>query len=124
MSYACAIDCDPCELYEVTEIKKARIEHRCAFCEMKITPGSPYNRLFSVFDGDPYVEKWHSECEALMRLAGDLICGDSVVAFGSTLDGASNELLSLQEGKWDSVSSDDVKDWMLKYGEILEKYDA
>ena len=69
------------------------------------------------------VEKFHFECDRLIREAADMICGETTVCFGSTLDGASEQLLAIDVQDW-GLPADDIKDWMEKYGEILEKHCA
>jgi|GEM_PF-6415664 len=65
------------------------------------------------------VEKYHKECESLMRLAAEYICGETSLVFGSNLDGASHEILALED---DYFTGSEREDWMMAYGEILEAH--
>ena len=122
MSWECAIDGDPCDLLVERSIKAARKQHKCAFCENPITIGSPYRKWFWIFDGVLGEEKYHAECKALMHDASEMICGEPVIAFGTTLADASGELLSESARGSLGVDPDHIRDWMVANGDIMEKY--
>ena len=122
MSWECAVDGDPCDLLHETTIKAARKEHRCAYCASPIRVGKPYGKWFWVYDGEPGEEKYHHECKALMYSASEVLCGEAIISFGSTLDGASSELLALEAN--DPYWYDDgfVKEWHISLGKVWEEH--
>ena len=48
------------------ETPRARIRHQCGACRRSILPGEKYSRQRGVFEGDPYVSKWCTQCHALV----------------------------------------------------------
>jgi len=54
------------EKYDVrvieTRERVARLEHRCSWCGEKINPGERFVRIRCVFEGEPFVNKFHQEC--------------------------------------------------------------
>lgn len=59
MSYDCACDYEPAEVYQAA-IRKARKEHVCDECGAKIIPGDRYENVFGVWEG--YGSTWKT-CE-------------------------------------------------------------
>ena len=123
MSWACAIDCDENDFLTETDIKSARKPHTCVYCHSPISVGDPYGKWVWKYDGYLGEEKYHHECKALMFEAAEVLCGERVIAFGSTLDGASSELLSLEANDPYWVQDDDfVRKWHERLGDVWEKY--
>ena len=120
MTWACAIDYEPNDLLVEHEINTARKEHVCAYCGCKIPVGCAYGKWVWLYDGEFGEEKYHHECKALMYEAAEALCGESVIAFGSTLDGASRELLSAEVNDQYWGYDDFVKKWMILLGDVWE----
>ncbi len=53
-----------CEVY-VNERPRAKKEHRCAACRETIKPGHIYNRLRSIFQGEPRTVKRCLRCQVI-----------------------------------------------------------
>lgn len=51
-----------------TDLTKARKEHRCDYCGLKIDIGVVYNKTVGIFDGDFYTFKAHLPCQELTSL--------------------------------------------------------
>ncbi len=45
-----------------SEIRKARVEHKCVWCGEQILKGEKYFYNTGLFDGDWQSNHWHEEC--------------------------------------------------------------
>ena len=48
------------------EVKRSRVQHKCALCAEVIPQGSPYSRVSGKFDGEFFDNCFHASCEQLI----------------------------------------------------------
>lgn len=64
--------CEIATVYNETEVKRARKEHKCCECDGSIKAGTPYVSIFGVWSGEARTYKQCPECNALMHdIAGE-----------------------------------------------------
>ena len=63
-------------------LPRARKQHVCEECRLKIKPGTTYARTASLYDGSWTNYAVHLECQTLAAELGDLMCGDEGAAIG------------------------------------------
>lgn len=71
----CVIELEPCEVWTVTKIKRARLPHECGCCGRTIEPGQGYTGVFSIFEGDRNYEKSCAQCWAAQEAFADAHAG-------------------------------------------------
>lgn len=65
MSYDCVCDYEQPSIYNRTEVKAARKEHKCEECRRTIRPGESYELVFGMWEGEARMYKTCGHCLAL-----------------------------------------------------------
>jgi len=121
MSFSCDVYDDPPDVFWERERVRARGQGKCRLCGGPIRKGQRYYQASGVWDGTWYSMVAHFECHELMLRAGELLCGEAAYVWDSDLDGASKELLALEAS---GVHGEEVREWMLRFGEVLDGWDG